>query len=239
MFQEDWTDYRPLAPIAQGEFRITSEPNRARLVGARARGYIPDETCLLKPAQEFRMGNALEATRRLYAGFAPTPPDDRWRMPLPLAVFGTLRAGFRNHALMQLGPVAECHRAFLPHFRARQIDLYCHPGASAPFEIYCYEPDTWATVIDPVDRLEGFVAPGSPAASYHRSLAWLYLLPEGFAHAMFAPDMLERDRDLGLDPTTWPTYERLPCWIYSSVQQNELARPLPDSPVIWDGIIYR
>lgn len=185
------------------------------------------------------MGNHLEDARRLHERLAGTPPRERWELPFPLAVFGTLRAGFRNHALMQLGPVAACRRAFLPHFRARQIDLICHPRASAPFEVYCYDPAAWAAVIDPVDRLEGFAAPGSPAASYHRSLAWLYLLPAEFTHPMFGPDMLEGERDLGLDPASWPTYERLPCWIYSSVRQNTHALSRPDSPIIWDGIVYR
>src|SRR5437899_1624417 len=101
----------------------------------------------------------LEESRRLLEALAATPPAQRWQLPFPLAVFGTLRAGFRNHALMQLGRIIGKRLAFLPHFRARQIDLVCHPGGSAPFEIYFYAHEDWTAVIDPVDRLEGFVPP--------------------------------------------------------------------------------
>ena len=180
----------------------------------------------------------LDQARRLLASLDATPPAQRWQMPFPMAVFGTLRAGFRNHHLMQLGRIAARQLAFLPHFRACQIDLVFHAGASAPFEIYFYEPADWQAVIDPVERLEGFSPHGPRTGSYHRSLAWLSLLPDEFQHAAYAPAMLEAERDLELKPASWPQYDRVPCWIYSSIAQNERAREMPDSPIIWDGVVF-
>src|SRR5262245_24135553 len=109
----------------------------------------------------------LEQAHRLLALLPGTPAAQRWSIPFPMAVFGTLRAGFRNHHLMQLGRAASVKRAFLPHFRARQIDLVFSPNSSAPFEIYFYEPAEWEAVISPVDDLEGFVAQGNGTGSYH------------------------------------------------------------------------
>src|SRR5262249_27294325 len=137
--------------------------------------------------------------RELLAKLATTPAAARWHLPFPMGVFGTLRAGFRNHHLMQLGDITERRPAFLPHFKARQIDLIFHPGASAPFEIFGYAPDQWPLMIDAVDRLEGFAPAGPSTGSYQRTLAWLTLLPPDFAHPAYAAELLDAERDLGLN----------------------------------------
>lgn len=180
----------------------------------------------------------IEHARLLLESLPGTPPVERWSMPFPMAVFGTLRAGFCNHHLMQLGRIAARRLAFLPHFRARQIDLVYHLGASAPFEIYFYEPTEWQMIIEPIERLEGFAPTGPRTGSYHRTLAWLSLLPDDFRHPAYELAMLEWERDLEIPPATWSEHPRVPCWIYSSLAQNQRAREQPESPLIWDEVVY-
>lgn len=183
--------------------------------------------------------NHVERAHRLLASLHETPPAQRWMIPFPMAVFGTLRAGFRNHHLMQLGRIADRKLAFLPHFRARQIDLVFHSGASAPFEVFFYEPADWQMMIEPVERLEGFAPTGPRTGSYHRTLAWLSLLSDDFRHPAYEPAMLEAERDLAIPAATWSEYDRVPCWIYSALAQNQRASERPDSPLIWDDVVYR
>ena len=172
----------------------------------------------------------------LPADWAESSPLQRWRQPLPLAVFGTLRAGQRNHHLMQATPIVATRRAFLPHFRAEGIELYFHADGSAPFEIFWYDPAGWEEVLGPVEALEEF-QPGIVTNGYHRSLAWLSLLPADFDHPAFACE-LELSRDLGLAPAAWAGFERVPCWIYSNLAQNRLAQQHGAAPLIWDGVVF-
>jgi gamma-glutamylcyclotransferase (GGCT)/AIG2-like uncharacterized protein YtfP len=179
-----------------------------------------------------------EQARRRLASLALTPAERRWQLPFPLGVFGTLRAGFGNHHLLQPDRAAGRRRAFLPHFRARELGLHFHPGASAPFEIYFYQPADWRAVIGPVDQLEDFAPPGSETAEFHRTLAWLALLPDGFEHPAFTVP-LEEERDLHIAPSAWAEHERVPCWIYSNIRANRRAAALADAPIIWDNVVRR
>lgn len=158
-----------------------------------------------------------------------------WRLPFPLGVFGTLRAGCRNHALMLAQPVVRRGRGFLAHFAARAISLQYCPGACAPFEIYGYEARNWGALIPGVDALEGFRAGFVDRSGYHRTLAWLRLLPADFQHPMYDLAIVELDRDLRIDVRSWNDYECVPCWIYSGVELNRSAAAQTDSPIIWDG----
>jgi hypothetical protein len=128
---------------------------------------------------------------------------------------------------------------FLPQFVACGIELVYRQGSSAPFEIYFYDPASWQNMIGPVDLLEDFCPGRDGRGNYQRSLAWLYLLPDDFHHAAYAADLYGIDRDLAIDSRSWGQFERLPCWIYSSVTQNRLAAAGPDSPLIWDDVVYR
>jgi hypothetical protein len=178
--------------------------------------------------------NAADEQRRLSSWLAATAAEKVWRLPFPMGVFGTLRAGCRNHALMRAQPIAKQQRAFLPQFAAREIGLHFRPGASAPFEIYGYAADAWHALIPAVDELEEFRPGHIDPTVYHRTLAWLYLLPEPFDHPMYDLAMLPHERDLQID-VQGSNYDRLPCWIYSGIEQNRLAATRADSPIIWDG----
>ncbi|MBL8797872.1 MAG: hypothetical protein JNM56_28500, partial [Planctomycetia bacterium] len=172
------------------------------------------------------------------AVFEHTPPAERWALPFPLAVFGTLRVGFRNHHLMMRAPVAHHARACLPHCYARDIELYFRAGSSAPFEIFVYEPDAWRAVMPNIEALEEFVPGRFQEGGYYRTLAWLHLLPADFTHPAFDAE-LAAERDLRIEPAQWQQAERVPCWVYSSLEQNRRLRSVGDAPLIWDGMTER
>lgn len=174
----------------------------------------------------------------LLAQLAQTPPGERWALPFPLAVYGTLRQGFCNYHLMQRSPYFHHCRAFLPHFYARGIELFCRENATCPFEIFCYEPAGWAHLLPPIEELEEFQPGVVQEPGYHRTLAWLYLLPDDYLHPAYQCD-LPVERDLRLERAQWPRHTRVPCWVYSSLPQNRLAAALDESPLIWDGVVKR
>lgn len=173
--------------------------------------------------------------RRLLSGFDAAAGAERWAVPFPLAVFGTLRAGLRNHGHMQRGRIQAQCRAFLPHFVARGLELYCRRSASAPFEVYFYDASDWHQVIAETDELEDFDPAQQPAAGYHRSLAWLRVLPAEFDARAYDPEWIDDERDLEIEPARWPEFAQVPCWVYSSLEQNRLVSGFRDTPIIWDG----
>jgi gamma-glutamylcyclotransferase (GGCT)/AIG2-like uncharacterized protein YtfP len=191
---------------------------------------------LSKGSNDFTFAHtALERAQLLLSTLPATPPAARWDFPFPLAVFGTLRDGMENNHLMHLGRIQAHHRAFLPHFVACDIELRYRRGATAPFEIFVYESDEWHKIIGPVDRLEDFSPDVSLEHGYHRTLAWLRLLPADYDHPAYTGAMLRGERDLGIDPATWVMYERVPCWIYANLAQNRRGSHEADCPIIWDG----
>lgn len=177
----------------------------------------------------------LAGARTLLTALPNTPTAARWNLPFPLAVFGTLRRGFANHHLMQRGRIQAERRALLPHFVARDLELFFHAGASAPCEVFFYAPDQWQRVIGPVDELEEFVPGQVQAIGYHRTLAWLRLVPDGFRHPLFETTELAHERNLAIQRSQWEEYEQVPCWVYANVRANQQAGTMIDSPIIWDG----
>jgi len=164
-----------------------------------------------------------------------TPALERWSLPFPLAVYGTLRQGFRNHHLMQRGPITHHCRAFLPHFFARDIELFFRQESTCPFEIFVYEPAAWRAVMPPIEQLEEFIPGRIMEGGYHRTLAWLSVLPDDYQHPAFSSE-LPAERDLRIETEQWQLYVRVPCWVYLSVPQNRLAAGVAESPIIWDGV---
>lgn len=173
--------------------------------------------------------------------FPSLSQESRWAVPFPMGVFGTLRQGCGNHRLMgsrqpNSGPQFSSHlKAFLPDFVAVGIHLeWCH-NSCAPFEIYVYEPGQWQKMIPRVDMLEGF-SPGRSRyrSSYHRTLANLHVLPDDFDHPLFRGGHLYEARDLAIPVDDWSKFPAIPCWIYSSIEQNEISFQSGRTTLIWD-----
>ena len=185
----------------------------------------------------------------------------KWEVPFPMGVFGTLRAGWGNHPLMgtkvgakpsKLNKTNRWYRpwskaqycqhfkAFMPHFTASGLTIHFSPDSSAVFEVYVYDPDNWKQMIPSVERLEGF-SPGreSRGYGYHRTLTWLHLLPSNFSSPFFSESFGGRsDRDLQLPVADWKNYPKLPCWVYSSLEENQRSFEGKKSPIIWDGVLF-
>ena len=193
----------------------------------------------------------------------------KWDVPFPMGVFGTLRKGWGNTGLMGGSPDEpledddekcyyrhsrdysyEAHfKAFMPHWSASGLSISHHPGASGVFEVFIYAPDHWKKMIVNVDRLEGFRLntdgadknrSGYYRHGYHRTLAWLHVLPDDYEHEQYANHTnyfgVARDpRTLDIPSAEWSDYPRIPCWVYGSIHENELSLELDDSPVIWFG----
>jgi len=173
--------------------------------------------------------------------------DDQWNQPFPMGVFGTLRKGCCNDALMggdhmalRLHPPEyhSHHRAFMPHFVASGLSIYHSPASSAVFEVFTYTPENWAKMIHSVDCLEGFHPDRDRDHDwgYQRTLAWLHILPDDYDSPFWADDVWgSGERDLKIPVEEWSQYARVPCWVYSSMRQNRLSQELEDSPIIWCG----
>jgi gamma-glutamylcyclotransferase (GGCT)/AIG2-like uncharacterized protein YtfP len=204
--------------------------------------------------------------KALLSKFGEKSSTEKWRIPFPMGVFGTLRKGCGNDPLMyRNGSPCDHKIAFLPHFYASGLSVTCEENACAPFEVYFYEPKEWEKMIDRVDMLEGCYQMETKSKNksdwgYFRTLVWLYLFPEDYSSPLFkncvktdAPEDhtentsyrgasgrrgvdLWGKRDLELGKESWKTYDRIPCWVYSSVGQNKKAKKLEPNPIIWDSV---
>lgn len=155
-----------------------------------------------------------------------------WWQPFPMGVFGTLRSGMGNNHRMHKGQVTKVRKAFMPHFIAHGLSISFKEGSSAPFEVFFYSPEEWKKMIPGVDSLEGF-RPGSRYKyGYHRTLANLRLLPEDFEHDLFKYVNLGDFRDLEIPQEQWESFQWVPCWVYSSMSQNEKAQKC--GTIIWE-----
>jgi gamma-glutamylcyclotransferase (GGCT)/AIG2-like uncharacterized protein YtfP len=181
----------------------------------------------------------LQESLDLLAKFSELTSLDRWHLPFPMGVFGTLRENQYNNHRMHRGDIALHRKAFMPHFIAHGLSINYSKDSSAPFEVFFYKPDQWSKMIPGVDSLEGFRPdnvddPWSVRYGYFRTLAWLRLLPADFDHSLFEPKRLgdlPRSRNLNIPTDQWDNYERVPCWVYSSRHQNEAAAN--SGTVIW------
>ena len=188
--------------------------------------------------------------------------ENKWHIPFNLAVFGTLRQGWGNHSLMgdlRGDSQAEYrrrdrwdsrgrdyyheshHRAFMPHWSPSGLSIHSSPNSSGVFEIYTYQPEDWAKMIVGVDRLEGFHPHELEGEKqyrwhrygYYRTLAWLHVLPKHYASRFFDDRYYDDPRDLQIPVEKWNEYQKVPCWVYSSLNENASNLKLPDSPIIW------
>lgn len=178
-----------------------------------------------------------EQIHALHRNFEKVPKSERYMLPYPMAVFGTLRTipcDQGNSRLMtRVAPSKHC-KAFLPHFTTEDISLRFEKNASAPLELFFYDPELWREMIGPVDRLEGF-HPNKPLWGYVRTLVNVRLLPDDFAEDLFLEGLNNPSRDLKIPTKDWELYPSLPAWVYSNPAANKSANLISDSPVIWDG----
>jgi gamma-glutamylcyclotransferase (GGCT)/AIG2-like uncharacterized protein YtfP len=160
---------------------------------------------------------------------------EKFRLRFPVGVFGTLRRGQANAALM--AGYTSCRRGFLPHFVAQGFRLRHRRGAAAPFEVYEFAEADWPAALARLDALEEFTPEAEAAWDYHRTLMGVTLLPEGFAHPLFdAPELItpaSSERDLAIPEGEWGEMGRVACWVYSSPGENARSIEFGDSPVLW------
>lgn len=177
----------------------------------------------------------LNEANQLLADSLDFGANERWQLPFPMGVFGTLRSGRGNNPLMHRGKVSEHHKAFMPHFYANGLTINFKRDCSAPFEIFCYEPEEWDKMIPSVDRLEGFHPDYAKEYDYgyYRTLAWLHVLPDDFSHKLFERADIFGFRDLAIPLEEWNKFERVPCWVYSNRQANEATKEAGVDTVIW------
>ena len=196
--------------------------------------------------------NSLDKFLQMLFEFEQAPETLKWDFSFPMGVFGTLRQGWGNDPLMgyregeKPQPRSRPHtfvahyKAFLTDFVAVGLRIRNEPGATAPFEIYVYEESQWEKMIPRVDSLEGFHPGSKYGGGYHRTLASLHLLPAEFTHPLFEGQdrTWERDRNLKIPMAQWTNYHSLPCWIYSSLSENNATIDSPRTPILWDGVRF-
>lgn len=216
-----------------------------------------DETIILVPSdRSIPMNPYLQAAVDRYKVFGES--KNQWSEPFPMGVFGTLRLGHGNSGLMgpavdgsvqpesgrwvtyaDRPPFQSHHKAFMPNFSADGLRIYNSLGSSAVFEVFTYEPNHWDGMIGSVDRLEGF-DPGADKyrSGYFRTLVWLHILPDDYESEFYTSELWERrPRDLQIPQEQWKDYPRVPCWVYSSIHENELSlKNDKDSPILWCGL---
>lgn len=165
-----------------------------------------------------------------------------WDQPFPMGVFGTLRQNCGNNYLMHRAPILGYARAFLSHFMAHSLTVSYAPESTCPFEIFFYDADGWKTMIPSVDRLEGFHPPQEKEYNesyygygYHRTLAWLHVLPKDYTHELFTNQTLGRERNLRIKMADWKNYQKIPCWVYANMRSNKAVaeNKKESNPVIW------
>ena len=169
---------------------------------------------------------------------------ERYNWPFPMGVFGTLRVNQGNNPLMHRNGTPKGHKkAFLPHFFAHGLSIRFHDNASAPFDIFYYEPDQWAKMISSVDGLESF----SPryyddqSYGYYRTLVTLRLLPDDYEDKFFPKNSkceIYGERDMKIDSKTFDKYDSQPAWVYSSIKSNEAClewclKNKVHCPILW------
>lgn len=197
------------------------------------------------------MKELVDQSLDLLEEFKKAKNEDKWNIPFPMGVFGTLRKGCGNTVLMGKGKdneeVFRCGdsidykykswaKAFLPHFYAAGLSIYNKQSDSAVFEAFFYDKDNWDQMIRRVDRLEGFHPSRDYLSSmgYHRTLVWLHLLPEDCQYESFTL-YASRRRTLDIPEEEWDNYPKIPAWVYSNMRSNNQSLKKGDSPVIWYG----
>lgn len=173
------------------------------------------------------MEKLIEKSKEMYEGFSSLNIIDKYDVPFPMAVFGTLRqlpTGQGNSGLMFVRePIFHC-KAFLPHFTPEGIWLNFSENSSGAFEIYFYEPKDFPAVIERVDCLEGFNSRiPHKHWGYCRTLMKVKILPDNFQHEIFDTGIKMRIRDLRIPKETWDSFDDVPAWVYSNTAANDQA----------------
>lgn len=163
---------------------------------------------------------------------------EKYDIPFPLAVFGTLRSCPMRQSNAQRmfvrEPLLHC-KAFLPHFSPSGIWLDFHKGTTGVFEVYFYTPEDWSVVIKSVDALEGFTPHHN--YGYNRTLMNVHLLPDDYKSHWFENGIRATSgpRDLEIPQEEWESYPKVPCWLYSNRESNkECQKEVAEtSPILW------
>ena len=162
---------------------------------------------------------------------------EKLMLPFPMGVFGTLRMIPKdqgNNRLMLRMPIALHCRGFLPHFVAKGIDLYAEENASAPIEIFFYDPQEWRKMIPLVDQLEG-VYQDKTYSGYNRTLMFAKILPNDFAEEEFNLGIEWQERNLKIEPDKWEQFPSVPVWVYSNDSANADAVNFKNNPILLEA----
>lgn len=174
--------------------------------------------------------------------------NEKWQMPFPMGVFGTLRRRRGNDYLMgQLEGSEYSHarrdvshirwsKAFLPHFYPSGLTLYHKQNATGPFEIYFFDPKNWNKMIPSVESLEGFRPCSKEHYGYHRTLVMLNVLPDNFKHPQRDSSTRWNSHELEIPKDDWSKYPTVPAWVYSNCNANNSSLQSDDTSIIWTGI---
>ena len=182
------------------------------------------------------------AAHALYEGPFQQAQDDveRYAVPFPVAVFGTLRKLPKPHwntrCIETREPIGH-EKSFLPHFSVNGIFLHSREGASCVMETYHHTPEDWAVMIKTVDRLESF-SPTGGVFGYHRTLVKMRMLPDDYQHDLFDQDIRVDDRSLEIPEDEWDQFPWIPAWTYSNEKSNLeveafLKESKKESPILW------
>ena len=167
----------------------------------------------------------IREARKLYHEFNSLDDHhDKYNVPFPIGVFGTLRQlpNDQGNARRMFTRQPVIHqKAFLPHYTSSGIWLDFKEGASGVIELYYYKAEDFPAVIERVDALEGF----SPDHSfgYWRTLMEVKVLPDDYEHELFETSIRTGDRDLCIPEEKWD-FPCVPAWVYSNADSNRACQ---------------
>lgn len=199
--------------------------------------------------------NLIDDANNLLEDFENLPKEERWWVPFPMGVFGTLRKGRGNHRLMGVKNNEEpfedwwgekikakhlhwC-KAFMSNHHPQGLTLHHEENSTGPFEIYFFDQDNWNKMIPRVENLEGFTPCFTWHRGYHRTLAWLHILPDDFENDSWDRistwDNAHRKK-LQIPKEDWHKFPKVPAWVYSNCVANNKSLENNENTIIWTGL---